>query len=119
MSSATVDSILDALSASQLDLGSLKERGRKLVEIAARTSKKAAREVLAQQEAIADMMRRVRFEGLDAKRAQRNVSYRKRQITAIFERVKNKGARLLAKEYNEMASNILTALWLIAKGIIL
>ena len=119
MSSATVDSMLDALSANQLDLQSLKDRGRRLVEIAAKTSKKAAQDVLAQQEAIADMMRRVRFEGLDVANAKRNISYRKRQITAIFERVKNKGARVLAKEYNEVASNFLTALWLIAKGVIL
>ncbi len=119
MSSLKIDHMLDALSANQLDLQGLKDRGRRLVEIAAKTSKKAAQDVLAQQEAIADMMRRVRFEGLDAANAKRNISYRKRQITAIFERVKNKGARLLAKEYNEMASNILTALGLIVKGIIL
>lgn len=119
MSNLTVDSILDALEASQLDLQGLRDRGRRLVEIAAKTSKIAAAQVVDQQEAIADLMRRVRWSGLDAKRAQRNISYRKRQITTIFERVKNKGARILAKEYNEMASDILTALLLIAKGIIL
>ncbi len=111
--------ILDTLADSRLDFNGFKERGLKLVELAAKTSKKAAEEVLAQQEMIFDLMRRVRTEGLDPKRAQRNINYRKRQITAIFDRVANKGAWVLAKEYNEMANDILTALGLIVKGIIL
>lgn len=111
--------LFDILADSRIDFDGFKERGRKLIELAAKTSKEAAEEVLAQQELIFDLMRRVQTEGLDAKRAQRNISYRKRQITTIFERVKNKGARMLAKEYNEMASDIVSALVLIAKGIIL
>ncbi len=115
----TVDVLMSTLEDSRLDFAGLKDRGLKLVELAAKSSKKAAEDVLEQQEKIADLMRRVKFHGLDAKRAQRNISYRKRQITTIFERVKNKGARILAKEYVEMASDIVSALVLIAKGIIL
>lgn len=111
--------LLDILSEHRVDLAGFRDRGFKLVELAAKTSKKAAQDVVMQQEAIANLMHRVRFKGLDAKRAQRNISYRKRQITTIFERVKNKGARILAKEYVEMASDIVSALVLIAKGIIL
>lgn len=111
--------LLDILADNRIDFDGFKERGLKLVKLAAKTSKIAAAQVVDQQELILDLMRRVQTEGLDAKRAQRNISYRKRQITAIFERVKNKGARILAKEYVEMASDIVSALVLIAKGIIL
>ena len=91
----------------------------KLVELAAKSSKVAAADVLRQQELIFDLMRRVQAGSLDAKRAQRNISYRKRQIATIFESVKNKGARILADEYTEMAKDILMALGLIVKGIFL
>lgn len=111
--------LLDILADSRIDFDGFKERGLKLVKLAAKTSRIAAAQVVDQQELILDLMRRVQTEGLDAKRAQRNISYRKRQITTIFEGVKNKGARILAKEYVEMASDIVSALVLIAKGIIL
>lgn len=112
------DAVLDALEVSSLDIDGFKRRGEALLARAAKIGKRVSRQVLDQQEAIADILRRVRFDGLDAKRAKRNMSYRRRQVAVIFERAKNKIAIELAEEYNEMAGDILAAVVLVVKGII-
>ncbi len=101
-----------------VDLGVYKKRANKLLAYARKKGKEVAEDYLYQQKEILITLSAVRFEGANAAQAQRNISYRYKQIDMIFARAENQAARAIAKEWIAISKDLLNILSYVAKGLI-
>ncbi len=91
---------------------------KRIYNYASHTFQGSGDKIIKNQKLIVDMMRRVRFEGLDAARANRNISYRQRQIEAIFESIGNTLAWETARAWNEMTKVLINLIVGGVKGLL-
>lgn len=111
--------LLAEITDDKLNFDDYAARGKKLFALVKKKSAQAAKDMAEHQLAILGMMRRVRFEGLKARVANRNINYRKHQIRVIAKRLNNRAAYEQALHLNQLASDALTILEAVATGIIL
>lgn len=78
----------------------------------------AATEIIRHQEFIVNNMRRVRFEGLNAARAKRNIDYHRREMEAIFEGTTNIIAWETARAWSEASKVFIGVIVGLVKGLI-